>query len=697
MSDQAALAAIRRELLSDPAIQDEAMMLAQLGWMFFLKLFDERERDEGDDYQSPLPDALRWCVWARRDDVDDEDLLRFVDRELIPSLADLEFIPGGDRRVPVVRSIFDGAANVVRDGAILRRVIRRIDALDLHDAEARRRFATAWEQAIDGLAIDPREARSLLPRTIADFIVERIDPRLGDKILDPVCGSGRLVTTAIAWLREHDVRTALDDVVLQRSIRAMEKDPLAHCLATVDIMLHGIHVPSQIRRFDLLSGSSKLAASERPSDLLLTQTLFAGERTTSAPPRPDGEAPEDRGSAIVWASLNRLIDGGRGAILVPTSALGRRGMAPRTRRRLLTDCNLHTIVRLPAGVFTADPELRASILFFERNRRGTDVVWFYDQPFPVDDDAFDEIIDWWDERGTTRRGWAVPLSVLRAEHYDLDRANPAGPLDDPVPDDWAITVPPLAEIEVELDTPPAASSTGASSDQAEEVVDDPSAVTMVETSGMPQATETPRLDPGSEPEPWSEGSSPAVDPRAPVHPEPPLDLPTPAHHAFLDLDDEDQLAELWDMLFGLGSQSRDDALNMAAEALRSAGLADFVRLRRDGRLATAIKQAMNSGIRQGYFDWPRPGEIRAVLPDPTAYTPEEWWLCVTESLANGPVPRDEALVEAAQWAERQLGLEADPDAVETIVHKGLGQAIEDALDRHELIAYPDGRIGRAPT
>src|SRR5688572_23075469 len=233
----------------DAGVDGDAQRISQLGWMLFLKIFDEKENDweiTNENYKSPIRRDLRWRNWAAdAEGMTGEDLLGFVNNTLFPTLKNMKLRNNKDA-ARMVRDVFEDSYNYMKSGTLLRQVINKINSdINLDTKAERHAFNDIYEQILRDLQSAGNAGEFYTPRSVTQFIVEMIDPKLGETILDPACGTGGFLTNAIEYIRTHSkVKTLEQRENLQSSIKGVEKKPLPHMLATTNLILHGIEVPT---------------------------------------------------------------------------------------------------------------------------------------------------------------------------------------------------------------------------------------------------------------------------------------------------------------------------------------------------------------------------------------------------------------------------------------------------------------------
>ena len=228
----------------DAGTYGDAQRLEQLGWMFFLKIFDDRETQLElfqDDYRSPLPKSLRWRNWAKDEEgITGETLLDFVNNTLLPKLKNLS---GSDRMNGLIRMAFDDANNYMKNGTLMRQVINKINGIDFNASDDRHLFGDIYEKLLKDLQSAGNAGEFYTPRAVTQFIVDQVNPRLGETVLDPACGTGGFLVETLEHLRPQ-VSTVAERESLTRDLRGTEKKPQSYLLGLMNLLLHGLERPN---------------------------------------------------------------------------------------------------------------------------------------------------------------------------------------------------------------------------------------------------------------------------------------------------------------------------------------------------------------------------------------------------------------------------------------------------------------------
>lgn len=431
----------------DVGVDGDAQRISQLVWMFFLKIFDDREAELElleDDYKSPLPEQLRWRTWAKNPEgITGEALSAFVNDQLFPTLKERLTTHGrGGERARVIRSFFEDAYNYMKSGTLMRQVINKISEIDFNNTSDRHTFGSIYEQILRDLQSAGNAGEFYTPRALTRFIVNRVDPRLDEIVLDPACGTGGFLTCAIDHKRARYVRTKEDEDTLVKSIRGVEKKALPHMLAVTNMILHGIDTPTNIKHDNTLARAYKDYGNADRVQVITTNPPFGGMEEDGIENNfPSQLRTRETADLFVALIIKLLKEGGRAAVVLPDGFLFGEGVKTRLKQSLLEECNLHTILRLPNGVFNPYTGIKTNLLFFTKGQP-TKQVWYYEHWYPegvksynktkpIRFEEFDAEIAWWGNetdrfvsRVQTRQAWRVPVTDIVARNYNLDIRNP---------------------------------------------------------------------------------------------------------------------------------------------------------------------------------------------------------------------------------------------------------------------------------
>jgi type I restriction enzyme M protein len=432
----------------DAGTYGDAQRLEQLGWMFFLKIFDDRETEMEtvkDDYKSPLPKHLRWRNWATdAEGITGEALLDFINNTLLPKLKTLN--GSGGTISTLIRTTFEDANNYMKNGTLMRQVINKINDIDFNASDDRHMFGDIYEKLLKDLQSAGNAGEFYTPRAVTQFIVEQVNPRLGETILDPACGTGGFLVCAIEHLRKQ-AKSKDDQQTIQDCFAGIEKKHLPHVLCMTNLLLHGIDVPSNVRHTNTLAKPLISWGPKERVDVIVTNPPFGGMEEDGIESNYPAEFRTRETADLFLVLLMRILKpGGRAGLVLPDGTLFGEGVKTRIKESLLTECNLHTIVRLPNGVFNPYTGIRTNLLFFTKGPK-TQEVWYYEHPYPpgaksynkgkpIRIEEFETEKKWWgkpdkhglySKREETEQAWRVPIDQIKASNFNLDIKNPHNP------------------------------------------------------------------------------------------------------------------------------------------------------------------------------------------------------------------------------------------------------------------------------
>jgi type I restriction enzyme M protein len=430
--------AIRDIMRKDTGVDGDAQRISQMVWMLFMKIFADKEEEWDltiEDYESPIADKLKWQNWASDDEgLTGDSLMEFVNNELFPALKDLDVTISPQARI--IRSVFEDTYNYMKNGTLFRQVINEIDKIDFNNSEDRHLFNDLYETILKELQSAGSSGEYYTPRAVTQFMVDITAPKLGDAVLDPACGTGGFLTCAIDHMRTQ-VNTAADRALLQKSIRGIEKKPLPHLLCTTNLMLHGFDLPA-VNRDNYLNKPYSDWGKKDKVDVILTNPPFGGvEEDGTETNFPQKFRTKETADLFLALIIRLLRDGGRAAVVLPDGTLFGEGVKTRLKEELMEKCNLHTIVRLPNGVFNPYTGIKTNLLFFEKGTPTKD-VWYFEHPYPagvksynkgkpINIKEFDLEKDWWENRTDekfAKNAWKVSAQEIKDRNYNLDIKNP---------------------------------------------------------------------------------------------------------------------------------------------------------------------------------------------------------------------------------------------------------------------------------
>ncbi len=457
------LKSARDIMRKDKGLNGDLDRLPLLTWIMFLKFLDdlETEREEeaalaGKKFRAAIELPYRWRDWAANPQgITGDELLAFINQDeavrpdghrgpgLFAYLRSLTSSNGDDRR-DVIATVFRGVDNRMKSGYLLRDVITKVAGIHFTSSEELHTLGALYESMLREMRDAAGDSGEFYtPRPVVRFMVAVTDPRLGETVLDPAAGTGGFLVEAFNHLSQQ-VKTVGDRRLLQeRTLSGFEPKSLPYLLGQMNLLLHGLDAPKIDADNALRFKLSEIGERDRV-DVILTNPPFGGEEEKGI----QGNFPEDRQVAetallflqLIMRKLHRqpTLAGrpARAAVVVPNGTLFGDGVCARIKEELLKEFNLHTIVRLPNGVFAPYTGIPTNILFFDRSGP-TKQVWYYEHPLPegrknytktapIQFDEFAPCIAWWKKREENERAWNVPAPELLSNNCNLDRKNPNG-------------------------------------------------------------------------------------------------------------------------------------------------------------------------------------------------------------------------------------------------------------------------------
>ena len=444
MSARTAVKAIQDIMRKDVGVDGDAQRLSQLCWLFFLKIIDDQDQAleiTEDHYRSPIPEHLQWRSWAADEEgITGDGLLEFINQELFPYLKEMALKGSHPNRAKVVQEVFRDAYNYMKSGQLLRQVVNKINGVDFNNLSERKHFGDIYEQLLNDLQSAGNAGEYYTPRGVTSFMVERVDPKPGELLLDTSGGTGGFITCSIRHMRERYVKTIADEQAMQSALRLIEKKPLPYMLCITNMLLHGIEDPSFVVHDNTLARPYTSWGPSDQVDMILTNSPFGGEEEDGIQDNFPAQFRSRETADLFLALFMRLLKpGGRAAIVLPDGTLFGEGVKTRLKERLLAECNLHTIVRLPNSVFRPYASIGTNLLFFEKGSP-TQEIWYYEHRVPEGQKAysmtrpikqvhFADCVAWWggpsrEGRVETEQAWRVPIAQIQERNYNLDLKNP---------------------------------------------------------------------------------------------------------------------------------------------------------------------------------------------------------------------------------------------------------------------------------
>lgn len=437
MSISATIKSVQDIMRQDAGVDGDAQRISQLVWMLFLKIFDSKEKEWellSDNYKYIIPSGLRWSDWAADDEgITGDELLDFVNNKLFKTFKDWKLTEKSDSKEWLVKSLFEDSYNYMKSGTLMRGVINKLNEIDFDKTSDRHLFNDIYESILKDLQSAGNSGEYYTPRAVTQFMVDMVNPQLGEKVLDFACGTGGFLVCALEHLRKQ-VKNIDDEKTLQESILGVEKKPLPHMLCTTNMILHNIDNP-QIMHDNSLGYSVKDIKAKDKVDIIITNPPFGGVEEDGIQDNfPKALKTKETADLFLILLMYKLNHTGRAAIVLPDDFLFGEGAKTKIKEKLLSEFNLHTIVRLPNGVFAPYTGINTNLLFLERGK--TTEIWFYEHQLPegyknytktkpIKYDEFKAEKEWWNNRKKSDCAWKVSINEIKERNYNLDFKNPS--------------------------------------------------------------------------------------------------------------------------------------------------------------------------------------------------------------------------------------------------------------------------------
>lgn len=433
---------LRDIMRNDAGINGDAQRIEQIAWMLFLKVYDAKEQDwewDDEDYVSIIPEECRWQNWA----VDDhtgtamtgDKLLNFVNNTLFPTLKKLPVDISTPIKKAIVQTTFADANQYMKDGVLLRQVINVIDDLDLGDYEESHAFGEIYETILKELQSAGSSGEFYTPRAVTDFMAKMINPQIGEQVADFACGTGGFLTS---WLKELSakIETTEDQSAYDASIYGIEKKQFPYMLCITNMLLHGIDVPKIYHDNSLLKDVLDYTRDDQFDVILMNPPYGGNEKTEVKNHFPADLASSETADLFMSVIMYRLKKNGRAAVILPDGFLfGTDNAKVAIKKKLFSEFNLHTVIRMPHSVFAPYTSITTNILFFDHTKP-TEETWFYrlDMPEgyknfsktkPMELKHFDPAMDWWNNREEINvdgfdKAKKYTAEEIAARNYNID-------------------------------------------------------------------------------------------------------------------------------------------------------------------------------------------------------------------------------------------------------------------------------------
>lgn len=423
----------------DAGVDGDAQRIEQIVWMLFLKLYDSKEQEWEileEHYKSIIPEEYRWRNWA----IDNKDgkamtgdeLVVFI-TQLFLALKNLDVSESTPKRSLIVKEVFTDLNNYMKDGVLIRQVINTLNEIDLTDFRSRHAFNEIYETLLKGLQSAGNAGEFYTPRALTEFMVNAIEPKIGETIADFACGTGGFLISSINYMGKS-IKQIKDKEILNNSFYGVEKKSLPYLLCVTNMLLHDVNEPNIVHMNSLEKDVRDYTNNEKFDIILMNPPYGGKEKKAIQNNFPAIFRGTETADLFVTEILYRLSDNGRCAVILPNGFLNGTGNKMNIRKKLLEEFNLHTIIRLPNSVFKPYATVSTNILFFEKGTPTKD-VWFYEHTLPKGQksysktkpilfEEFKKELEWMKNKVENEYAWRVSIRELESNDYNLDIKNP---------------------------------------------------------------------------------------------------------------------------------------------------------------------------------------------------------------------------------------------------------------------------------
>ena len=421
----------------DAGINGDAQRIEQIVWMLFLKVYSAKEEEwelDDEDYVSIIPEEYRWQNWAHEEKQGDgltgEDLLDFVN-DMFKAFKELEVTSETPLKKSIVKTVFEDTNQYMKDGVLLRQMANELDAIQLNQYEEIHALGDIYETILKDLQSAGHAGEFYTPRAVTDFMAKMIEPKLGEKMADFACGTGGFITS---WLKELEpqIQTTEDRKSFSQSIYGIEKKQFPYMLAITNLLLHDIDEPRIFHDNSLAYNVLDYTEKDSFDKILMNPPYGGSEGEAIKNNFPEDLADSETADLFMSVIMYRLKKNGRAAVVLPDGFLfGTDNTKTAIKKKLMSEFNLHTIIRLPSSVFAPYTSITTNLLFFD-NTEPTKEVWFYrmDMPEgykhfsktkPMKLEHFQPVMDWWKNREEIEvEGWP------KAKRYTAEEIQEGG-------------------------------------------------------------------------------------------------------------------------------------------------------------------------------------------------------------------------------------------------------------------------------
>ncbi len=428
-------------LRTDDGISGAVHYTEVLSWILYLKFFADKEKEradlhelEGKKYTPLLKKEFQWENWTdQKKGLTGKELNDFINNELFPYLASLEGTKEGDPR-DIVSAIFKNSNNRVNSGYLLRDVIEEIKKIHFELGDDMFTLSHIYEDLLKGMGEGGGNSGEFYtPRPLVRSMVKLLDPKIGETLYDPACGTGGFLAEAhlhmVGKVKTPDDRRILNN----KTFFGQEKTPLPFVMCLMNLTLHGMDYP-QIVKGNTLSRDIRTIEDHEKHDVELANPPFGGKEQKMIQKNFPIEA--NATELLFLQHMEKTLKvNGRAGVIVPEGVLFQTNSAYKQfKEKLIKECNVHSVVSLPAGVFLPYSAVKTSVIFFDKKKK-TEDVWFYEVPLidekkltkknGITEKHFAELLKLYKNREESERSWLIPVEKvldaqtnLSASHYN---------------------------------------------------------------------------------------------------------------------------------------------------------------------------------------------------------------------------------------------------------------------------------------
>lgn len=439
MSVENFISRIRNITRNDAGINGDAQRIEQLSWLLFLKIYDSKEKIwelEEKDYNSVIPDKFKWRNWATgQNAITGDELLKFVNDELLKTLKEIEIYPNMPLRKMIVKETFKGVNNYMKNGTLLRQIVNIIDEINFDNPKETHMFNDIYEKLLKQLQAAGDSGEFYTPRALTDFMSEVMQPKLGQTMADFACGTGGFITSFLNSIK-NQIKTTEDHKIYSNSIYGIEKKAFPYLLAMTNLFLHDIDDPNLLLG-NTLERNVRDYEDDEKFDLIMMNPPFGGSELKNIQNNfPDNLKSAETADLFMSVIMYRLKSNGKAGVVLPDGFLFGSGAKTKIKRKLFNEFNVHTIIRLPKSIFSPYTSISTNVIFFDKNHP-TKETWFYrlDMPEgyknfsktkPIKLEHFDPVKNWWNNREEIVedgffKSRKMSINELEEIEYNLDQ------------------------------------------------------------------------------------------------------------------------------------------------------------------------------------------------------------------------------------------------------------------------------------